>query len=55
MSLLSLRWNYLHGEAGNEKRKEKYNKRKRLLFFKNDIVLVCIRGKPYERKREISV
>lgn len=34
MSLLSLRWNYLHGEAGNEKRKEKYNKKKTLTFLK---------------------
>jgi hypothetical protein len=37
-------------------KKEKRNIIKENAYiFKNDTALVCIRGKPYERKKEISV
>jgi hypothetical protein len=37
-------------------KKEKRNIIKENAYiFKDDTALVCIRGKPYERKREISV
>jgi hypothetical protein len=40
---------------GTKKEKRNIIKENAYIFLKNDIVLVCIRGKPYERKREISV
>ncbi|GAB1805794.1 hypothetical protein PMEGAPR236_08860 [Priestia megaterium] len=51
---------FLYGGIIDMKRqgtkKEKRNIIKENAYiFKDDTALVCIRGKPYERKREISV